>query len=243
VVFPLGAVLLCFAGGAGAWAQAPNQSPNQTPAGQQGAQPATPGASPAGDNPFPGEAADVPVIPVDPAPGASKAAAAGQPPAEAESAPGGKADPDGDPVRSPDAAGGAEGDGFSSSRQGLNATSAEPDADAAPRKDGKAKTRGQVVKDNLDVGEFYLEKKNWKAAQSRFQDAFTLDSESPDALWGMAEAERHLELLDKAREHYQLFLAYDPEGPHGKAARKALEELERDHPVKTAAPSPPVIPR
>jgi tetratricopeptide (TPR) repeat protein len=145
-------------------------------------------------------------------------------------------DPDGDPVRSPDAAGGGVDDGFSSSRMGLASMAAGPDIEATPGKSAKAKTREQVVKDNVDVGEFYLERKNWKAALLRFQDAFTLDSESADAVFGMAEAEDHLEMVDKAREHFELFLAYDAEGPHGKAARKALEQIEREHPLERGTP-------
>jgi hypothetical protein len=53
-----------------------------------------------------------------------------------------------------------------------------------------------------------------------------LDKENADAVWGLAEAERHLQLYREAAEHYQLFLSYDPQGPHGRAARKALSEVE-----------------
>jgi tetratricopeptide (TPR) repeat protein len=145
-------------------------------------------------------------------------------------------------VRSPDAAGINGDDQFSSSRVGLTGAAAGPDVDSGPGKTGKVKTREQVVKENLDVGEFYLEKKDWKPALVRFQDAFTLDSESPDAIWGMAEAERRMNMFDKAEEHYELFLSYDPEGPHGKSARKALEQLLRDHPQTPKAGDSASIP-
>ena len=185
------------------------------------------------DNPFPGENSNAPIISVDPAPDPNSPTVRRKPaiPAEdagvARSAP----DPDGDPVKSPDqgdAAGGQGGadDGFSSSRSGLSHLPVEDDADVKPGSSAKVKTRLQVVKEDVDVGNFYLEKKNWKAAQARFAAAFQLDGENADAVFGMAEAERHLDLFKDAAEHYKLFLNYDAEGPHGKAARKGLDQVE-----------------
>jgi Tfp pilus assembly protein PilF len=103
---------------------------------------------------------------------------------------------------------------------------AEDDSDARPGKSTKNKTREQVLAEDVDVGNFYMDKKNWKAAQTRFASALALDTESPEAVWGLAEAERHLQLYKDAAVHYRLFLSYDPDGPHGKAARKGLEEAE-----------------
>jgi hypothetical protein len=185
-------------------------------------------ARPAGGNEFPGDGSDAPIIPVDPGPGnagpgnAGSSAPAGSSAGREASRSGGG---DGDPVRSPDVAGGSD-DGFSSSSSGMSSTTADDDA-PTPTKSTKSKTRAQEIKEDVDVGGFYLDKKNWKAAQERFSTAFALDAENPDVVWGLAEAERHLLLLDKAKEHYELFLAYDPGGPHSKAARKALEQVEQ----------------
>ena len=138
----------------------------------------------------------------------------------------------GDPMRSPDGAGGAAGgnavddDGFSSSRSGIKASPDENEKDAKAGKSGKVKTRDEVLKEDIDVGNFYLDKRNWKGAQDRFASAFKLDAENENAVFGLAEAEQRLELYDKAREHYELFLSYDPDGPHSKVARKALEQVE-----------------
>ena len=189
-------------------------------------------AKPASDNPFPGEDPNAPVLPADsgansgpggsPDPGRGSGAGNG-----ANSAAGARRDSDGDPVRSPDAPGSAgDDDGFSSSRSGLNQMPAEDDSDARPGKSTKIKTREQVIRENQDVGRFYLEQKNWRGAQSRFSAAFALDKENPESVWGLAEAERHLSLLKEAEEHYKLFLAYDPDGPHARSARKSLDEVE-----------------
>lgn len=198
---------------------------------QSTADPSKTAPKPASDNPFPGEDTNAPIIPVDPGPGAAAGArdsgrAGSEAAAPANATAGRDADPDGDPVRTPDAPGQTADDGFSSSRSGLANLPAEDDNDGRPGKSTKNKTREQVIQEDLDVGEFYIEKKNWKAAQARFAAAFALDGENADSVWGLAEAERHLGLYKEAAGHYTLFLSYDPDGPHSRAAKKALGEVE-----------------
>jgi len=148
------------------------------------------------------------------------------------------ADPDGDPVRSPDGlAHQSSDDGFSSSRSGLNQVPVDDLSDAKPGK--PAKSREQIVKENLDVGGYYLESKNWKAAQARFSTAFALDPENPDVVWGLAEAERHLQLYKDAADHYKLFLSYEPDGRRGREARKALAEVQAVQPSTSSQTSNP----
>jgi len=194
------------------------------------------------ENPFPGEDPDAPIIPVAPGPGADSGAAArpGWTDSNSDSAgtPRRDADPDGDPVRSPDGDARTAGDdGFASSESGVRQVPVEDDA--KPGKPVKSKSRAQTIKDDLDVGGFYLDKKNWKAAEGRFSSAFALDAENPDTVWGLAEAERHLQLYQEAAEHYKLFLSYEPDGKRGREARKALEEVQAAQPSaasKVAAP-------
>jgi len=184
------------------------------------------------DNPFPGEDPNAPIIPVEPAPGSAPRTGAGtgrneNPAADNDRMSRRDADPEGDPVRSPDATDNVvNDDGFSSSRSGLNEIPAEDTSDSRPGKSTKNKTKEQLIKEDLDVGGYYLDRKNWKAAQARFTSAFSLDSENPEVVWGLAEAERHLQLYKEAAEHYKLFLSYDPDGPHHREARKALEEVQ-----------------
>jgi tetratricopeptide (TPR) repeat protein len=139
-------------------------------------------------------------------------------------------------VRSPDEPGNqTTDDGFSSSRSGLNQVPVEDDTERKPGQSTRTKSREQTIKEDLDVGSYYLERKNWKAAQGRFSSAFRLDSENPDVVWGLAEAERHLQLYKDAAEHYKLFLSYEPEGRRGREARKDLEEVEAARPSASAA--------
>jgi Tfp pilus assembly protein PilF len=115
----------------------------------------------------------------------------------------------------------------------------EDDNDSRPGKSIKNKTRSETIKEDLDVANFYMNRKNWKGAQARFASALALDPESPEAAWGLAEAERRLQLYHEAAEHYRMFLSYDPDGPHGREARKALEQVEAagKSAPKTAGPA------
>jgi tetratricopeptide (TPR) repeat protein len=221
------------------------QAPASKSAAPQSGQSAKPDASPAkptSDNPFPGEDETVPIIPAPGTPvnnsdaGPNNSADSGRTPRR-------DFDPDGDPVRTPDPLGtyanGAPGDdGFSSSRSGLKQLPGEDVSDERPGKSTRNKTREQLVKEDVDVGSFYLDKKEWKGAQSRFQAAFALDNENPDVVWGLAEAERHLHLYKESAEHYKLFLSYDPDSKRGREARKDLQEVEAAAPGASAAMKP-----
>src|ERR1022692_534079 len=92
-----------------------------------------------GDNPFPGEDANAPIIPVDPDPGRGPverrpgAAGSGRDSGASQSDVDGlKSDGGDDPVKSPDLPGSSD-DGFSSSRSGISRMPAEEDA-ASPNK-------------------------------------------------------------------------------------------------------------
>lgn len=188
------------------------------------------------DNPFPGEDPNAPIIPTGPNPGsaANSAGSASAAPADVPAPTVKDIDPNGDPVRTPDwnnvvSGNGSDpnsGDGFSSSRTGLSPVTGD-DASNDPKRKQEApeKTPAQILKEDLDVGSFYLDQHNWDAAQSRFEEAFRLNPEEPKAVWGLAQSEEHLQIYAKAREHYELFLSYGPDGREAREARKALKEM------------------
>ena len=230
-------------------APAPQTPSAQTPANKSAApqpgqskKPDTPAAKPTSDNPFPGEDENVPIIP-SPGTPANTAGSGANDNADSGRTPRRDSDPDGDPVRTPDPLGSyannaPSDDGFSSSRSGLKQVPSEDVSDERPGKSTRNKTREQLVKEDVDVGSFYLDKKDWKGAQSRFQSAFALDNENPDVAWGLAEAERHLHLYKESAEHYKLFLTYDPDSKRGREARKNLQEVEAAAPGASAAIKP-----
>ena len=196
-----------------------SQTPSQNQPPAAAPQPA------AGANPFPEDTSAVPVMLTTPdQPNVSHDGA--------ENAPLPLPGEDLDPVRSPDdpepAAADAEQEGESSSSlKGLEKLLPAPGDDQPDRKRkpvAKQLTHQEVSAKDIEIGLYYIQTKNWKAARSRFESAMVLDPENPDVYWGMAEAERHTGDLAAAKAHYQKLLDYDPDGPHGREARKALKD-------------------
>jgi tetratricopeptide (TPR) repeat protein len=211
------------------------QTQQQTPAQPKPAQEA---------NPFPGDNADAPVIPTD----LSTAA-----PAD-DAIDYGKvvlADPNTDPVRSPDDTApepAAAAGGSSSSSAGIDQliqAPPEPERKGRHKKDDDEDTAAQAPKqvgpaEDEQVGAYYLETKNWKGALSRFESALVLDPENPDVYWGLGEAQRHLGRFGEAKVNYRKLVEYDPDSKHGKEAKRLLKtpELENAPAVSSAAGAP-----
>jgi tetratricopeptide (TPR) repeat protein len=158
---------------------------------------------------------------------------------------------DADPVRSPDdpapAATSSPDANSSSSLNGLERLLPRPEDDNQPSKKRKLTVKEPAHQEassiDIEVGNYYLDRKNWKAALSRFESAMILDPENPEVYWGLAEAEHHLGDFVHAKEHYLKLLEYDPDGPHGRQARKelkdpALEKAQSGQPSQPAATTP-----
>lgn len=229
------------AGGDGSPAQ---QGKPDKPAGE----PQKPAAAPPaqGGNPFPEDTTAVPVMPLSSAPAPPQPNGSLTDAGEASIPMPGR---DSDPVRSPDDPDGSPSavsptESSSSSLQGME--SLLPSADEDTRQKGKQKepTHQEAASKDIDVGNYYIERKDWKAALSRFESAMVLDPENPDVFWGLAEAERHLGDFPSARAHYQTVLDFDPDSRHGKEARKALKDPEIANAQSTAkGQSTPAAPR
>jgi len=175
-------------------------------------------------NPFPDDTTNVPVLPnrldtTIPVAGSGSAAPALAAPEE-----------DSDPVHSPDQVDSSSDSatGFSSSQSGMDSIlPADDEKQTGKKKKGDAvvePVHQETAKEDLNVGNFYLDKKDWRAALSRFQSALVLDPEEPDVYWGLAEANRRLGNFAEAKANYQKVIEYDPGSRHAKDARKALED-------------------
>jgi tetratricopeptide (TPR) repeat protein len=86
-----------------------------------------------------------------------------------------------------------------------------------------------------NVGKYYLDNKDWRAALSRYESALVLDPDNPDVYWGLAESQRHLGQFADARTNYLKVMEYDPGSRHAKDAKKALEEPELANAKPSAA--------
>jgi tetratricopeptide (TPR) repeat protein len=176
-------------------------------------------------NPFPEDTRDVPVMPSKVAPPQPEGTSS-----DSENAPLRLAGADSDPVRSPDEAVPDDNGKKDSSSSLAGISSLLPNPEDDQPQQGKRKltvkepTHQESASKDIEVGSYYLERKNWKAALSRFESAMVLDPENPDVYWGMAEADRHLNDFTNARANYLKVLDYDSDGPHAKEARKALKD-------------------
>jgi tetratricopeptide (TPR) repeat protein len=77
---------------------------------------------------------------------------------------------------------------------------------------------------NTDVGDFYFEKKNYRAALSRYQEALEQKPGDPAIHLRLGRAYEELEQREQAREHFQL-AADAREGPWTAEAKAALERM------------------
>ena len=150
---------------------------------------------------------------------------------------------DSDPVTSPDAAP-AEGN-YRVQDQGQVSSSNSNALDSIlppPGDDDTKGKKGSQIEDmpqetaakDISVAKYYLDNKNWRAAQSRFQSALVLAPEDPEVYWGLAESQRHIGDFANARKNYEKVIEYDPDSKHAKDARKALKEPD----LANAKPAP-----
>jgi hypothetical protein len=195
-------------------------------------------------NPFPEDTSTVPVMPSKIPPPLPQGTYRGE-----DSAPVLLPNEDVDPVRSPDdpvpESASSPDANSSSSLKGLERLLPRPEDDQLSDKKRKLlvikePTHQEAASKDIQVGNYYLQTKNWKAALSRFESAMILDPENPEVYWGLAEAEHHLGHYADAKAHYLKLLEYDPDGPHGKQARKELKDpaLEK---AQSGASSQPAV--
>jgi len=195
--------------------------PQPKPGAQQQAQPA-------GSNPFPEDMNSIPVLPAKTGADGSVSA----PDSGAGYSSLALPSEDLDPARSPDdPVGGpsAQDSNFSSSLSGMDRVLPGPDDEPTNQKrklTAKEPTHKEAASKDIEVGGYYLERKNWKAAESRFESAMVLDPDNPDVFWGLAESAKNLGHFADAKKYYQTVVDYDPDSKHGKEAKKALKEPE-----------------
>ena len=83
---------------------------------------------------------------------------------------------------------------------------------------------------DIEVGDFYFKKKNYRAALERYREALFYKPNDALANFRMAQAFDKLARLDEAAEHYQEYLKILPNGPQAEEAKKALEKLKASAP-------------
>jgi len=78
---------------------------------------------------------------------------------------------------------------------------------------------------DIEVGNYYLRLKNYRAALDRFNDALLYKPHDAEATYGLAVTEEKLDLLSQAYQNYQSYLKLLPAGPRAKEAQEAIKRL------------------
>jgi tetratricopeptide (TPR) repeat protein len=92
----------------------------------------------------------------------------------------------------------------------------------------------QAAKD-VEVGEFYFKRGNYKAAISRFRSALQSKPNDAVATFRLAEALEKDNQLAEATREYSLYLDIVPTGDYAAEAKDALERLEREQQASVPA--------
>jgi len=78
---------------------------------------------------------------------------------------------------------------------------------------------------DVEVGQWYLKLKNYRAALERFNSALTYKPDDSEAIYGLAVTQEKLDLLSLADSNYRKYLGILPNGPRSKEAEEALKRI------------------
>lgn len=78
---------------------------------------------------------------------------------------------------------------------------------------------------DVEVGEFYLKRKNYRAALERFNEALLYKPRDADATYRLAQTQEKMDLVDLAYRNYQAYLEIFPGGPFAKDCQDSVRRL------------------
>ena len=78
---------------------------------------------------------------------------------------------------------------------------------------------------DVEVGQYYLKIKNYRAALERFNHALIYKQNDAEATYGLAVTQEKLDLLALADQNYHKYLEILPNGPKAKEAQEAIQRL------------------
>lgn len=84
----------------------------------------------------------------------------------------------------------------------------------------------KAIKD-IEVGDFYFRRKNYKAALDRYKEALYYKDNDAVATYRLALCQEKLGDKTEARKYFEHYLKILPEGPFAKDAHAALDKLDK----------------
>jgi tetratricopeptide (TPR) repeat protein len=91
---------------------------------------------------------------------------------------------------------------------------------------------------DIEVGDYYFKKENYRAAVSRYQEALQWKPNDAEATFKLAEAMQKAGDLAGAVENYRAYLKIFPTGPMAKRAHEAIGKLKDKVGASSAQTSP-----
>jgi Tfp pilus assembly protein PilF len=88
---------------------------------------------------------------------------------------------------------------------------------------------------DVEVGQYYLKLKNYRAALERFNHALTYKPNDAEAIFGLAITQEKLDLLSLADQNYRKYLEILPNGPKSKDAQDGLKRVEPHVAIRNSA--------
>ncbi len=79
---------------------------------------------------------------------------------------------------------------------------------------------------DVEVGDFYFKKKNYRAAEDRYREALLYKDNDAIATFRLAQCLEKLERPEEALQQYESYLKILPYGPEAETCRKAIERLK-----------------
>ena len=132
------------------------------------------------------------------------------------------------PGTNPTGKAGASGESSSSDSQIDLHAEPKDEPEPAPVEDNVSEFKPwdphKAAKD-VEVGNYYLKLKNYRAALERFNHALTYKPNDAEATFGLALTQEKLGLLSLASQNYHKYLEILPNGPKSKDANEAIERL------------------
>jgi Tfp pilus assembly protein PilF len=123
--------------------------------------------------------------------------------------------------------GSATGESSSKDSQIDTTGHADKEEPAAPAEDESVLTPWDPHKaaKDVEVGQYYLKLKNYRAALERFNHALTYKANDAEAIFGLAITQEKLDLLSLAEQNYRKYLEILPNGPRSKDAQEGLKRV------------------
>jgi tetratricopeptide (TPR) repeat protein len=79
---------------------------------------------------------------------------------------------------------------------------------------------------DVEVGDFYFKRKNYRAAEDRYREALFYKDNDAIATFRLAVCLEKMDQADDARKEYESYLKILPHGPQAEEARKAIDRLK-----------------